>query len=53
MTLILNYYFACINWLGAAAVNIDTLCALHLKHNCTILFENFDVLLLREIQLDD
>ncbi|HGV1613070.1 TPA: N-hydroxyarylamine O-acetyltransferase, partial [Escherichia coli] len=25
MTPILNHYFARINWLGAAAVNIDTL----------------------------
>lgn len=45
--------FARINWSGAAAVNIDTLRALHLKHNCTIPFENLDVLLPREIQLDD
>lgn len=52
MTPILNHYFARINWLGAAAVNIDTLRALHLKHNCTIPFENLDVLLPREIQLD-
>ncbi len=40
MTPILNHYFARINWSGAAAVNIDTLRALHLKHNCTIPFEN-------------
>lgn len=53
MTPILNHYFARINWSGAAAVNIDTLRALHLKHNCTIPFENLDVLLPREIQLDD
>lgn len=53
MTPILNHYFARINWLGAAAANIDTLRALHLKHNCTIPFENLDVLLPREIQLDD
>lgn len=45
MTPILNHYFARINWLGAAAANIDTLRALHLKHNCTIPFENLDVLL--------
>ena len=51
MTPILNHYFARINWLGAAAANIDTLRALHLKHNCTIPFENLDVLLPREIQL--
>ena len=48
MTPILNHYFARINWLGAAAANIDTLRALHLKHNCTIPFENLDVLLPRE-----
>lgn len=47
MTPILNHYFARINWLGAAAANIDTLRALHLKHNCTIPFENLDVLLPR------
>ena len=53
MTPILNHYFARINCSGAAAVNIDTLRALHLKHNCTIPFENLDVLLPREMQLDD
>ena len=53
MTPILNHYFARINWLGAAAANIDTLRALHLKHNCTIPFETLDVLLPREIQLDN
>ena len=53
MTPILNHYFARINWSGTAAVNIDTLRALHLKHNCTIPFENLDVLLPREIQLYD
>ena len=53
MTPILNHYFARINWSGAAAVNVDTMRALHLKHNCTIPFENLDVLLPREIQLDD
>ena len=53
MTPILNHYFARICWTGAAAVNIDTLRALHLKNNCTIPFENLDVLLPREIQLDD
>lgn len=45
MTSILNHYFARINWSGAAAANIDTLRALHLKHNCAIPFENLDVLL--------
>ncbi|MCC8287464.1 arylamine N-acetyltransferase, partial [Escherichia fergusonii] len=53
MTPILNHYFARINWSGAAGVNIDTLRALHLKHNCTIPFENIDVLLPREMLLDD
>lgn len=43
MTSILNHYFARINWSGAAAANIDTLRALHLKHNCAIPFENLDV----------
>ncbi|POT55294.1 N-hydroxyarylamine O-acetyltransferase [Citrobacter amalonaticus] len=49
----LNAYFARINWSGAAAVNIETLRALHLQHNCTIPFENLDVLLPREMQLDE
>ncbi|MCQ5003354.1 arylamine N-acetyltransferase, partial [Escherichia coli] len=40
-------------WSGAAAANIDTLRALDLKHNCTIPFDNLDVLLPMEIQLDD
>lgn len=53
MTPILNRYFTRISWLGAAAANIDTLRALHLKHNYTIPSENLDVLLPREIQLDD
>ncbi|MCW3802946.1 N-hydroxyarylamine O-acetyltransferase [Escherichia albertii] len=53
MTSILNHYFARINWSGAAAANIDTLRALHLKHNCAIPFENLDVLLPREMHLDD
>ena len=46
MAPILNHYFARINWLGLLR-NIDTLRALHLKHNCTIPFENLDVLLPR------
>ncbi|HEM7960944.1 TPA: N-hydroxyarylamine O-acetyltransferase [Citrobacter koseri] len=53
MTSFLTAYFARINWSGAAEANLDTLRALHLQHNSTIPFENLDVLLPREIQLDD
>ena len=53
MTPILNAYFARLNWSGRAEVNIETLRALHLQHNCTIPFENLDVLLPREMHLDD
>lgn len=53
MTPILNAYFARLNWSGRADVNIETLRALHLQHNCTIPFENLDVLLPREMHLDD
>lgn len=49
MTFILNYYFVRINWSGVVAVNIDTFRVLYLKYNCIISFENFDVLLSREI----
>jgi N-hydroxyarylamine O-acetyltransferase len=33
--------------------DIDTLRALHLHHNCAIPFENIDVVLPREIHLED
>jgi Arylamine N-acetyltransferase len=53
MSSFLTSYFARLNWTEAAEVSEATLRALHLRHNCTIPFENLDVLLPREIQLDD
>ncbi|HCD7428296.1 N-hydroxyarylamine O-acetyltransferase [Citrobacter sp. EBS8] len=53
MTPFLNAYFARIGWSDSANVNIETLRALHLLHNSAIPFENLDVLLPREMQLDD
>lgn len=53
MSSFLDAWFSRINWTGAAEVTMDTLRALHLQQNCTIPFENLDVLLPREIQLDD
>lgn len=53
MTPFLTAYFSRIGWSGTANVNIDTLQALHLLHNGAIPFENLDVLLPREMQLDE
>ncbi|MEY7685277.1 N-hydroxyarylamine O-acetyltransferase [Citrobacter cronae] len=53
MTPFLNAYFARIGWSSSANINIETLRALHLLHNSAIPFENLDVLLPREMQLDD
>jgi len=53
MSPFLTAYFSRLNWTDAVTVDIETLRALHLRHNCTIPFENLDVLLPREIQLDD
>ena len=53
MTPFLTAYFARIGWSGSANVNLETLQALHLLHNGAIPFENLDVLLPREMQLDD
>ena len=53
MTPFLTAYFARICWSGSANVNLETLQALHLLHNSAIPFENLDVLLPREMQLDD
>ena len=53
MTPFLNAYFARIGWSDAPNADIETLRALHLLHNGAIPFENLDVLLPREIQLDD
>ncbi|MDR8351634.1 N-hydroxyarylamine O-acetyltransferase, partial [Acinetobacter baumannii] len=41
------------SWTGEPDVSIDTLRELHLQHNSAIPFENLDVLLPREIHLDD
>lgn len=53
MTPFLTAYFARIGWKQAVTVDIDTLRALHLMHNSAIPFENIDVVLPREIQLDE
>lgn len=53
MTPFLNAYFARIGWSDAPNADIETLRALHLLHNGAIPFENLDVLLPREMQLDD
>lgn len=53
MSPFLTAYFARIGWKQPATDDIDTLRALHLHHNCAIPFENIDVVLPREIQLDD
>ena len=53
MSPFLTAYFARIGWAQPTRVDIDTLRALHLHHNCAIPFENIDVVLPREIQLDD
>lgn len=53
MSAFLEAYFSRLGWTGPAEANIDTLRALHLLHNGTIPFENMDVLLNREILLDE
>jgi len=53
MSPFLTAYFSRLHWTQPSAVDLDTLRELHLRHNCTIPFENLDVLLPREIQLDD
>lgn len=53
MTPFLTAYFARIGWSDSASVDIETLKALHLLHNGAIPFENLDVLMPREMQLDD
>ena len=53
MSPFLTDYFARIGWAQPTRVDIDTLRALHLHHNCAIPFENIDVVLPREIHLDD
>ncbi|MDU5687384.1 MAG: arylamine N-acetyltransferase, partial [Kluyvera cryocrescens] len=53
MTRFLNAYFARLGWTGTPDVSIETLRSLHLHHNGAIPFENLDVLLPREMHLDD
>ncbi len=53
MTPFLSAYFTRLAWTGTPDVSIDTLRELHGHHNSAIPFENLDVLLPREIHLDD
>lgn len=53
MSPFLSAYFSRLGWTGEPDVSIDTLRQLHLQHNSAIPFENLDVLLPREIHLDD
>lgn len=53
MSPFLRAYFTRLSWTGEPDVSIDTLRELHLQHNSAIPFENLDVLLPREIHLDD
>lgn len=53
MSPFLSAYFARTGWQQPVTLDIDTLRGLHLHHNCSIPFENIDVVLPREIQLDD
>lgn len=53
MTSFLHAYFTRLNSPALMSPTLDTLSALHLAHNCAIPFENLDVLLPREIQLDE
>ncbi|KGT86039.1 N-hydroxyarylamine O-acetyltransferase [Erwinia typographi] len=52
MSTFLTHYLLRLNWSRPVAADIATLRALHLQHNCTLPFENLDVLLPREIHLD-
>ncbi|WP_414163665.1 N-hydroxyarylamine O-acetyltransferase [Superficieibacter sp. BNK-5] len=53
MTPFLHAYLSRLAWEEVPDVNIETLRAVHLQHNCTIPFENLDVLLPGEILLDE
>lgn len=53
MSSLLSAWFARTGGPLPLSVDIATLRALHLQHNCAIPFENIDVVLPREIQLDD
>lgn len=53
MTSFLHAYFTRLNCQPLTVPTVETLGTLHLAHNCAIPFENLDVLLPREIQLDE
>lgn len=53
MTSFLHAYFTRLNCQPLTVPTVETLRTLHLAHNCAIPFENLDVLLPREIQLDE
>lgn len=53
MTSFLDDYLARIHFVAVPTVSLDTLRTLHLQHNCTIPFENIEVVLPREIELSD
>ncbi|VEA06746.1 N-hydroxyarylamine O-acetyltransferase [Salmonella enterica subsp. enterica serovar Sanjuan] len=53
MTSFLHAYFTRLNCQPLGVPTVEALRTLHLAHNCAIPFENLDVLLPREIQLDE
>ncbi|WP_455428025.1 arylamine N-acetyltransferase [Dryocola sp. LX212] len=53
MSFNLKAYLARIRFSGGCAPDLATLQQIHLRHTCTIPFENLDVLLGRQILLDD
>lgn len=53
MSPFLSAYFSRLGWVGTPDVSLNTLRELHIHHNGAIPFENLDVLLPREIHLDD
>ncbi|MFK8831776.1 N-hydroxyarylamine O-acetyltransferase [Klebsiella michiganensis] len=53
MSPFLSAYFSRLGWAGTPDVSLNTLRELHIHHNGAIPFENLDVLLPREIHLDD
>lgn len=53
MTSFLHAYFTRLHCQPLEVPTVEALRTLHLAHNCAIPFENLDVLLPREIQLDE
>lgn len=53
MTSFLHAYFTRLHCQPLGVPTVEALRTLHLAHNCAIPFENLDVLLPREIQLDE